>query len=80
MANHDTYDRLLSALYSDEEREKIEWGLNSVLSSASNAIQKHIVSWIPADLTISECMSVVERMFPRYCIEGGINLDGYLSE
>ena len=37
------YDRLMDVLYSPEEREKIEWGIGSVVSGESKKLQKFIV-------------------------------------
>ena len=37
------YEKLISTLYSPEERHKIEWAIGSIVSGASKKIQKFIV-------------------------------------
>ena len=37
------YDKIMSTLYSDEEREKIEWAIGAIVSGDSKKIQKFMV-------------------------------------
>ena len=39
------YDKLMSVLYSEEERRKIEWAVGSIISGDSKKIQKFLVSY-----------------------------------
>ena len=41
--SHDAYDRLMSVLYSPEERMKIEWAIGSIVSGDSKRLQKFMV-------------------------------------
>ena len=42
-ADHAAYDEIMSTLYSEENRRKLEWGIGSILSGDSRTIQKFFV-------------------------------------
>lgn len=60
------WDRLLSVLYSPEERKKIEWGIGSIVSGDSRKLQKFIVFYGAAGTGKSTIISIIEQLFEGY--------------
>lgn len=60
------YDRLMSVLYSDEERKKIEWAIGSVVAGDSKKIQKFIVLYGDAGTGKSTVINIIELLFDGY--------------
>lgn len=61
------WNRLMSVLYSEEERHKIEWGIGAIVSGASKEIQKFIVLYGPAGTGKSTVLNVMQWLFGEYC-------------
>lgn len=61
------YNKLLSTLYSDEEREKIEWAIGSVVSGESTHLQKFMVLYGSAGTGKSTILNIIQQLFDGYC-------------
>ena len=62
----EAYDKLISTLYSEEERMKIEWAIGSIVSGASKKIQKFMVLYGPAGSGKSTIIGIIEKLFQGY--------------
>lgn len=61
------YDKLMSTLYSEEERHKIEWAIGSIVNGDSRKIQKFIVLYGAAGTGKSTVLDIVLQLFDGYC-------------
>lgn len=64
--SHEAYDRLMSVLYSPEEREKIEWAIGSIVSGESKHIQKFMVLYGSAGTGKSTVLNIIQQLFDGY--------------
>ena len=62
----DAYDKLISTLYSEEERHKIEWAIGSIISGDSKAIQKFMVLYGAAGTGKSTILNIIQLLFEGY--------------
>lgn len=62
----DSYDKLMSVLYSPEERMKIEWAIGSIVSGDSKRIQKFIVMYGAPGTGKSTVLKIIEWLFEGY--------------
>ena len=60
------YDEIISTLYDEQNREKIEWSIGSVLSGDSKKIEKMIVFNGPGGTGKSTILDLIEEMFDGY--------------
>jgi energy-coupling factor transporter ATP-binding protein EcfA2 len=60
------WDKIVSTLYSEEERAKIEWAIGAVVSGESKIIQKFLVFYGPPGSGKSTMLNIVERLFQGY--------------
>lgn len=60
------YDKLISTLYSEEERHKIEWAIGSVVSGDSKKIQKFLVLYGSAGTGKSTILNIIQQLFEGY--------------
>ena len=60
------YDKLMSVLYSPEERHKIEWAIGSIVSGDSKRIQKFLVLYGAAGTGKSTVLNIVQQLFDGY--------------
>lgn len=60
------YDRLMSTLYSEEERRKIEWAIGAVVSGDSRKIQKFLVLYGSAGTGKSTVLNIIQQLFDGY--------------
>lgn len=60
------YDRLISTLYSPEERHKIEWAIGSIVSGDSKRIQKFMVLYGAAGTGKSTILNIIQQLFDGY--------------
>lgn len=60
------YDRLMSTLYSPEERQKIEWAIGSIVSGDSKKIQKFMVLYGAAGTGKSTVLNIIQQLFEGY--------------
>lgn len=61
-----SYDRLMSVLYSPEERMKIEWAIGAIVSGDSKKIQKFLVLYGAAGTGKSTVLNIVQQLFDGY--------------
>lgn len=61
------YEKLISTLYSPEERHKIEWAIGSIVSGDSKTIQKFMVLYGAAGTGKSTILNIIEQLFDGYC-------------
>lgn len=61
-----SYDRLMSVIYSPEERAKIEWAIGSVVSGDSKKIQKFLVLYGAAGTGKSTILNIIQMLFDGY--------------
>lgn len=60
------WDRLMSVIYSKEEREKIEWAIGSIVSGDSKKIQKFMVLYGAAGTGKSTVLNIIQELFEGY--------------
>ena len=61
------YDELISTLYSEEERQKIEWAIGSIISGDSKVIQKFYVFYGEPGSGKSTILKIISAIFDGYC-------------
>lgn len=64
--NINAYDRLMSVLYSKEERHKIEWAIGSIVTGDSKNIQKFLVLYGAAGTGKSTVLNIIQKLFEGY--------------
>lgn len=62
----DSWNELLSVLYSEEERDKIEWAIGSVVSGDSKFLQKFFVFYGSAGTGKSTVLNIIQKLFVGY--------------
>ena len=60
------YDRLMSVLYSEAERHKIEWAIGSIVSGESKKLQKFMVLYGAAGTGKSTVLNIIQQLFEGY--------------
>ena len=60
------YDKLISTLYTEKERHKIEWAIGSIVSGDSKKIQKFMVLYGAAGTGKSTILNIIQQMFEGY--------------
>ena len=60
------YEKLISTLYSPEERHKLEWAIGAVVSGESKRIQKFLVLYGAAGTGKSTILNIVQQLFEGY--------------
>ena len=60
------YDKLMSTLYSEEERRKIEWAIGAIVSGDSKKIQKFLVLYGAAGTGKSTVLNIIQQLFEGY--------------
>lgn len=60
------YDKLMSTIYTKEEREKIEWAIGSIVSGDSKKIQKFMVLYGSAGTGKSTILNIIQSLFEGY--------------
>ena len=64
--NIDSYSKLVSTLYSDEERHKLEWAIGSIITGDSKHIQKFLVLYGAAGTGKSTILNIIQKLFEGY--------------
>lgn len=64
--NIDAYDKLISTLYSPEEKHKLEWAIGSIVSGDSKDIQKFVVLYGSAGTGKSTILNIIQQLFEGY--------------
>lgn len=62
----DAYERLISVLYTEEERHKIEWAIGSIVCGDSKKIQKFMVLYGAAGTGKSTILNIIQAIFDGY--------------
>ena len=60
------YEKIISTLYSEEERHKIEWAIGSIVTGDSKHIQKFIVLYGAAGTGKSTILNIIQQLFEGY--------------
>ena len=60
------YDKLISTLYSETEREKIEWAIGSIVCGDSKKLQKFMVLYGAAGTGKSTVLNIIQQLFDGY--------------
>ena len=60
------WDKLISTLYSPEERHKIEWSIGAIVTGDSKTIQKFMVFYGSAGTGKSTILNVIQKLFEGY--------------
>ena len=60
------YDKLMSVIYSPEERDKIEWAIGSIVCGDSKTIQKFLVLYGAAGTGKSTILNIIQKLFDGY--------------
>lgn len=64
--NTPAYEELMSTLYEEEERQKIEWVIGSIISGDSKKIQKFLVLYGGPGTGKSTVINIIQDMFEGY--------------
>ncbi len=62
----DAWNKLMSVIYSDEERTKIEWAIGSIVSGESKRLQKFVVLYGAAGTGKSTILNIIQQLFDGY--------------
>lgn len=62
----DAYDKLMSTLYTEEERTKIEWAIGSIVCGESKKLQKFMVLYGAAGTGKSTVLNIIQQLFEGY--------------
>ena len=62
----EAYDKIISTLYDEEERRKIEWAIGAVITGESKYIQKFLVFYGDPGSGKSTILNIVEKLFEGY--------------
>lgn len=60
------YDKLISTLYDEDERHKLEWAIGSIVSGDSKTIQKFMVLYGAAGTGKSTILNIIQQLFEGY--------------
>lgn len=60
------WGKLVSTLYSEEERHKIEWAIGSIVTGDSKYIQKFLVFYGEGGTGKSTIMNIIQKLFKGY--------------
>ena len=60
------YDKLISTLYTKEERHKLEWAIGSIVTGDSKHIQKFLVLYGAAGTGKSTILNIIQELFEGY--------------
>ena len=64
--DYSAWDKLISTLYTPEERHKIEWSIGSIVSGESKNIQKFMVFYGSAGTGKSTILNIIQQLFDGY--------------
>ena len=64
--SHESYDEIMNTLYSQENREKLEWAIGSILTGDSRKIQKFIVLYGKGGTGKGTVLEIISRLFKGY--------------
>lgn len=61
------WDKLISTLYSEEERRKIEWAIGSIVHGDSRTVQKFMALYGSGGTGKSTVLNIIQQLFEGYC-------------
>lgn len=61
-----SYDTLMSTLYDEQERHKLEWAIGAVITGHSKEIQKFIVMYGAGGTGKSTVLNIIQQLFDGY--------------
>ena len=64
--NISAFDKIISTLYSEEERRKIEWAIGAIVTGDSKSIQKFMVLYGSAGTGKSTILNIIQQLFEGY--------------
>lgn len=64
--NIDAYEKIISTLYDEENRHKIEWAIGSIVTGDSKWIQKFMVFYGAAGTGKSTILNIIQDLFNGY--------------
>lgn len=64
--DHSSWDKIISTLYDDESRLKIEWSVGAIVSGASRSIDKFVVLYGKPGSGKSTLINVLMKLFEGY--------------
>jgi len=64
--DYSSFEKLISTLYTPEERHKIEWSIGSIVSGESKNIQKFMVFYGSAGTGKSTILNIIQQLFDGY--------------
>ena len=67
------YEKLMSTLYSEEERTKIEWAIGSIVSGESKKLQKFMVLYGAAGTGKSTVLNIIQQLFDAKALGSSSN-------
>lgn len=62
----DAWNKLMSTIYSEEERTKIEWAIGSIVCGESKKLQKFMVLYGAAGTGKSTVLNIIQQLFEGY--------------
>ena len=62
----ESYDKIISTLYTPEERMKIEWAIGAIVTGDSKEIQKFMVLYGEAGTGKSTILNIIQQLFEGY--------------
>ena len=60
------YDKIISTLYSEEERHKLEWAIGSIVTGESKNLQKFLVLYGGPGTGKSTILNIIQELFDGY--------------
>ncbi len=60
------YNKIMSTLYDEPERQKIEWAIGSIVSGESKKLQKFMVLYGAAGTGKSTVLNIIQQLFDGY--------------
>ena len=60
------YEKIISTLYSEEERHKLEWAIGSIVTGDSKTIQKFLVLYGGPGTGKSTILNIIQELFDGY--------------
>ena len=64
--DYSAWDKLISTLYTPEERHKIEWSIGAIVSGEAKTIQKFMVFYGSAGTGKSTILNIIQKLFEGY--------------
>ena len=60
------YEKIMSTIYSEEERHKIEWAIGAIVTGESKHLQKFMVLYGAAGTGKSTILNIIQQLFDGY--------------